>query len=136
MTRSLLHPGKAHNFRVASDASWTESFNRIATRNQWSVNKTMNVLIRSALNMNDMNDDSVTVEITPKELELLLRMRKAEIDTLIVDEEKPVAPIVKQPVEQRVAETPVATEAPKQNERKLTPYEKAKLQQQATSMNK
>lgn len=97
----MLTPGKQHNFRVSADANWTEAFNRIADKNKWSSNKTMNVLIHSALNMNDMTDESITVEISPEELKFLLRLRQTPDPEIILSDEKPtkkVRPAIQQPI--------------------------------------
>lgn len=97
----MLTPGKQHNFRVSADANWTDAFNRIADKNKWSSNKTMNVLIHSALNMNDMTDESITVEISPEEFKFLLRLRQTPDPEIILPQEKATkktSSVVQQPV--------------------------------------
>lgn len=75
MTKSMLRPGKQHNFRVTVEATWTEAFNRLADKHKWSANKTMNILLHNALNMMEMTDETITVDVLPHELDTILRLR-------------------------------------------------------------
>lgn len=146
MTRSMLVPGKQHNFRVSKNASWTDAFNRIASRNQWSVNHTINVLIHSALNMNELTNESVMVEISPKEFELLRQLRQNPLQSILITEDDAAtpkvtaspAPVVTQPEPEPKAqkEAPVASSKPSSeaSDRPLTAFEKAKRQAQSSSM--
>lgn len=76
MTKSMLRPGKQHNFRVTVDATWTEAFNRLADKHKWSANKTMNILLHNALHMMEQSDETITVDVSPQDLDTLLRLKQ------------------------------------------------------------
>lgn len=138
MTKSMLRPGKQHNFRVTVDATWTEAFNRLADKHKWSANKTMNILLHNALHMMDQTDETITVDVTPQEMDTLLRLRRDP--QLFSATPAPIAPIETQqpkPIPTRTSiPTPPSRTKPKEDvvpppsaeEENLSPVEKARRQ--------
>lgn len=159
MVKSMLQPGKQHNFRVTVDATWTDAFNRLADKHKWSANKTMNILLHNALNMMAQTNETITVDISPQELDTLLRLRQEPqaatlqstpvfrstpvaspvIETPTVEQNtsrpttNPVAPITQKvrPEHQVVEEEPAT---PEKNGQKLSARERALAQSQRTKL--
>lgn len=134
MVKSMLQPGKQHNFRVTVDAAWTDAFNRLAHKHKWSANKTMNILLHNALNYMEQTDETITVDLSPEELSILLRLRQDPQSGLLQPTPAPLqTPVIEQAPVQRSASSPPptstsTTESNATDEKKLSPRERALAQ--------
>lgn len=134
MAKSMLQPGKQHNFRVTVEATWTDAFNRLAHKHKWSANKTMNILLQNALNYMEQTGETITVDLSPEELNILLRLRQDPNSGLLQPTPAPLqTPVIEPaPVQQAVSSPPPAstptTGSNATGEQKLSPRERALAQ--------
>ncbi|MGF0347672.1 hypothetical protein ACQR3P_28945 [Rhodococcus sp. IEGM1300] len=74
----MIEPGKQHNFRILSDATWTEDFNRILAVSGLSANKLINHMIQTGLATLDITGEKQRLAfVTTNELEYLVEKRLA-----------------------------------------------------------
>lgn len=134
MAKSMLQPGKQHNFRVTADATWTDAFNSLAHKHKWSANKTMNILLHNALNYMEQTSESITIDLSPEELNILLRLRQDPNSGLLQPTPAPLqTPVIQPTPVQQAVSSPPPTSTPDTgsnatHEKKLSPRERALAQ--------
>lgn len=88
----MIEPGKQHNFRVLTDAKWTDDFNRLLAVSGLSANKLINHLIQTGLSTLDITGEKQRLAfVTTNELEYLIEKR-LEGEELVTKKKTKLAP--------------------------------------------
>lgn len=101
----MIEPGKQHNFRVLTDAKWTDDFNRLLAVSGLSANKLINHLIQTGLATLDITGEKQRLAfVTTHELEFLIEKRLSG-ERLVLDKNasKPSLPVETDPLEEEAS---------------------------------